>query len=54
MIPRQVMADARAKARGAVPGRRFGILGAALIVLIWILAIIIFAAIVLQLLRKHA
>ncbi len=54
MIPRQVMVEARERARTAVPGSRLGRFGAVLIVIIWILAIIVCAAVILELLRKRA
>ena len=53
LIPPGVMADARVKARTAIFDRRAGIIGAAIIVLIWILAIIVFALLIQKLLRKH-
>ncbi len=52
MIPRDVMEQARERARNLPPGTRIGMLGGVIIVLIWILAIIICAAIILKLLRK--
>ena len=53
MIPHQVMEEAREQARNMAPSTRLGAVGAAIIVLIWILAIIICAALIQQLLRKH-
>ncbi len=53
LIPPEVMAQAREKARSARPDKRAGIIGAAIIVLIWILAIIVFALFIQRLLRKH-
>jgi uncharacterized membrane protein YkvA (DUF1232 family) len=53
LIPPDAMAQAREKARNAAPDRRAGIMGAAVIVLIWILAIIICALFILKLLRTH-
>ncbi len=53
MIPRDVMQEAREKARNAAPSSRLGTLGTALIVLFWILAIIFCAALLMRLLRKH-
>jgi uncharacterized membrane protein YkvA (DUF1232 family) len=52
LIPPEVMAGAREKARSASPDKRAGIIGAAIIVIIWILAIIIFALFIQKLLRK--
>ncbi len=54
MIPHQVIVDAREKARDTPPGTRAGVLGGLIIVLIWILAIIVCAALVIKLLRKPA
>lgn len=53
MIPRPVMEEARARARSNEPGSRLGFIGAAVIVVFWILAIIFCAALVLRVLRKH-
>ena len=53
LIPPQVMAEARAQARNAAPGTRLGLVGTIIIVLIWILAIILCAAIIQRLLRKR-
>ena len=53
LIPAQVMADARAKAAGATPGTRVGLLGAVIIVILWILAIALSAALILRLLGKR-
>lgn len=52
LIPRAVMDRARERARIAPPDKRAGIVGAAIIVLIWILAIILSASIIQNLLRK--
>lgn len=52
IIPRDVMEQAREHARNLPPGTRIGTLGGVIIVLIWILAIIICAAIILKVLRK--
>ena len=52
MIPPQVMAEARAKAAG-VPNTRAGLVGAAIIVALWILAIIFLAALLVRLLEKR-
>ena len=54
LIPPVVMDDARQKAQSASPDRRAGLIGAAIIVLIWILAIIICASLVLKLAGSHA
>lgn len=54
IIPRDVMEQAREHARNLPPGTRIGTLGGVIIVLIWILAIIICAAIILKILRKPA
>jgi uncharacterized membrane protein YkvA (DUF1232 family) len=54
MIPKQVMDDARTRARNAPPSTRVGIVGTVIIVLIWILAIIFSALVIQRLLRKHA
>ncbi|MGZ6316996.1 MAG: YkvA family protein [Anaerolineales bacterium] len=53
LIPPDVIAAARQKAQGGFPDKRAGIVGAAVIVLIWILAIIISALFIQKLLRKH-
>lgn len=50
LVPAEVYADAQRQARLAPPGR-LGVLGAAIIVLIWILAIIILLAILRPLLK---
>jgi uncharacterized membrane protein YkvA (DUF1232 family) len=52
MIPPQVMKEAREVARNHSPSRTVGIVGAGIIVLIWILAIIGFTSLTRQLLRK--
>jgi uncharacterized membrane protein YkvA (DUF1232 family) len=52
LIPRAVIDRAREQARTAPPDKRAGIIGAAIIVLIWILAIILSASIIQNLLRK--
>ncbi len=53
LIPPDVIAAARERARSGFPDKRAGIVGAAVIVLIWILAIIIFVLFIQKLLRKH-
>jgi uncharacterized membrane protein YkvA (DUF1232 family) len=53
LIPPEVIAEARQKAQSELPDKRAGIIGAAVIVLIWILAIIISALFIQKLLRKH-
>jgi uncharacterized membrane protein YkvA (DUF1232 family) len=53
LIPVEVMADARAKAASAQPGTRIGLVGAAVIVVLWILAIVFLAALVLRLSGKR-
>ena len=52
LIPGDVMAQAREKARSTNPDKRAGIIGAVIIVLFWILAIIVFALFIQKLLRK--
>lgn len=54
MIPPQVMDEARERARTAALSSHVGRFGAVLIVIIWILAIIVCAALVYELLRKRA
>ena len=44
LIPRAVIQQAREQARSNPPDRRTGLIGAAIIVFIWILAIIVFAS----------
>ena len=53
LIPREIMEQAREQARTSSPSRRAGIIGAGIIVLIWILAIIIFALLIRKLSRKY-
>ncbi len=54
MIPPQVLADSRESARQAGgPGKGVGMVGAGFIVLIWILAIIVFASFIYQLLKER-
>jgi uncharacterized membrane protein YkvA (DUF1232 family) len=53
LIPPEVIAEARQKAQSELPDKRAGIIGAAVIVLIWILAIIISALFIHKLLRKR-
>jgi uncharacterized membrane protein YkvA (DUF1232 family) len=53
MIPPEVMKDSRRKAAGKSPESRLGIIGAGIIALIWILAIIGFSSFAYWLLRKH-
>jgi len=52
LIPPEVMNEARQRAREASPDKRAALLGAAIIVLIWILAIILCALLIRRLLRK--
>jgi len=52
LIPREVMEQSRAQARTTSMDKRAGILGAAIIVLIWILAIIVLASLIQRLLRN--
>ncbi len=52
LIPHEVMTQARRQATEATLDRRTGRLGAAIIVLIWILAIILCALLIRRLLRK--
>jgi len=54
LIPREVMEQARQQARLAGPDKRAGLLGAAIIVIIWILAIIVLALFILRLLRNRS
>jgi uncharacterized membrane protein YkvA (DUF1232 family) len=54
LIPRQVMEQAREQAGTCHLETRTGLIGAAIIVLIWILAIILCASFIRVLLRKHA
>ena len=54
LIPGEVMEQSRQQARLAKPNKRLGLIGAAVIVIIWILAIIVCAALIQNLLRKHA
>ncbi len=53
LIPREVMEQARRQAATAAMDRRLGRLGTVIIVLIWILAIIIFASLIRTFLRNH-
>ena len=53
LIPPDVIAAARQQAESGFSDKRAGIVGAAVIVLIWILAIIISALFIQKLLRKH-
>lgn len=52
LIPPEVLAEARATAATQGPDRRVGIIGAGIIILIWILAIIWGAGIILQMVEK--
>lgn len=52
LIPPEVMNEARQQARAASQDKRAGLLGAAIIVLVWVLAIILCALLVRRLLRK--
>ncbi len=52
LIPHEVMEEARQQASEAALDKRAGRLGAAIIVLIWILAIVLSALLVRRLLRK--
>jgi uncharacterized membrane protein YkvA (DUF1232 family) len=55
MIPPPVMADSRKTAQQmGVSGKRMGIAGAGIIVFIWILAIIVFASFIYQLLKEKS
>lgn len=54
LIPAEVMRQARQQAAEARIGRRLGILGTAIIVLIWILAIIVFASLIRLFLRNRS
>ncbi len=54
LIPREVMEQARQRARETPPAKGAGIVGAVIIVLIWILAIILCALIVVRILRSRA
>ena len=51
MIPPQVMIESRELARNVSPSKTVRIVGAGIIVLIWILAIIVFTSIAIKLLR---
>ena len=48
MIPPQVMLEARRKAAGVPGGSRAGLIGAAVVVVLWILALIFIAAVILR------
>ncbi len=52
MIPPEVMQQARVSALNPAPSRTVGIVGAGIIALIWILAIIVLAPLIIQLFRK--
>lgn len=54
LIPPEVMDEARQQARDAAPDRRAAFIGAAVIVLIWFLAIILCALLIRRLLRHPA
>lgn len=53
MIPHEVLAEARQKAAKTPPSSRAGIIGAVIIILLWILAIIFVAAVILRMMGKH-
>jgi uncharacterized membrane protein YkvA (DUF1232 family) len=53
MIPRDVMEESRERARLAGPENPAGTLGTIIVILIWILAIIVCAILIRNLLRKH-
>ncbi len=53
MIPPEVMVEARQKAAGLPPGGRAGLIGAVIIVLLWILAIVFFGAMILRIAGKR-
>ncbi len=53
LIPHEVMENARQVARNAPPGTRVGLVGGLIIVLIWILAIILCASIILKIVRER-
>ena len=52
LIPPQVMEQAREHARESMPDKRAGLLGAAIVAVIWILAIILCALLIRRLMRK--
>ena len=54
MIPAAVMQDARQRAQSASLDRRAGLIGAAIIIVIWILAIIVCASLVVKLAKSRA
>ncbi len=54
LIPREVMEQARQRAREAPPQKGAGMVGAVIVVLVWILAIILCALIVVRILRSRA
>ncbi len=53
LIPHEVMENARQVARNAPPGTRLGLVGGVIIALIWILAIILCASIILKIVRER-
>ena len=53
LIPPQVIIDARQKAAAIPAGNRAGLIGAAIVVVLWILAIIFVAAVILRMTGKH-
>jgi uncharacterized membrane protein YkvA (DUF1232 family) len=53
MIPPEVMEESRERARRAVANTRAGLIGAAVIVIVWILAIIVCAILIRNLLRNR-
>ncbi len=53
MIPPEVMKEARQKAASTPPGTRAGIIGAVIIILLWILAIVFVAAAILRIVGKR-
>ena len=52
MIPPEVLEEARARAAGSGVGRGVGIVGAGIVIIIWILAIIWVASIILRLAER--
>lgn len=52
LIPAEVMEQARLQARNSPPQRRAGLVGAAIIIAMWLVAIILCALLVRSLLRK--
>ena len=52
LIPPQVMADARQKATEIPIGKRTGVMGAAIVIVLWVLAIIFVVAVILRMTGK--